>query len=518
MVYFGSFLLRNVTCFPDRQAVAYGDETLTYAQLNEESNRLAHSFDDLGLKRGDRLAILMGSSIEWIVTWYACQKLGIALLPLHIRILPEELTRTIELTKCRALVYGTEFSKQARYIKDNCTVACGYICNGESDDDEVLNLNELCANEDCSEAQIELGPDDECIILFTSGTTGVSKGVIRTQKMVCTHSLVLAIEDEKREDHEIILTPAPLYHTAGLLCVFKSAVLAGTLVLLSRFDPERICASVEKYKATQILLLPPISYQRLYQSGVCEKYDLQSVRLALVSAGKSTYECIMDIWRLFPNCKIRPSWGSTEVCSITGSNLSREDLEREPELIYTVGTINCLAELRIVDEYYNDVPAGTIGEAIVRSPMVFNGYLGCPDSKNTCFVDGWFKTEDLMRKDERGYYYLVDRKKDMVKTGGENVYAQEVERIIQSHPAILDSAVVGVPDARFGEAIAAAIVLRNGCTLEPTEFMGFCSTRMPSFKKPRYWAIMDKLPENGVGKVQKTVLRDKADHLFIKIS
>ena len=517
MVCFGNFLMRNVTCFPDRPAIAYGDTVLTYAQLNEGSNRLAHSLAELGLKRGDRLALLMGSSVEWILIWYACQKLGIALLPLHVRVLQDELARTIELADCRALVYGAQFKEQASYIKTHCTVVGKYICNAETPDGTSYRLSELLANEDSSEAQVELGPDDECVILFTSGTTGVSKGVVRTQQMVRDHALVLAVEDEKSDDHEVILTPAPLYHTAGLLCVFKSAVLAGTLILLDRFDARAICAAIEKYKATQIFLLPPISYQRLYQSGESEEYDLRSVKLALLSAGKSTYECIMDIWRMFPNCKIRPSWGSTEVCSITGSNLSREDLEREPELMNTVGKINCLAEMRIVDENNNDVPTNVVGEAIVRSTMVFDGYLGCPGSRETCFVDGWFKTEDLMRKDERGYYYLMDRIKDMVKTGGENVYAQEVERVIQSHPSILDSAVIGVPDARFGEAIAAAIVLRAGCCLESTDFLEFCNARLPSFKKPRYWAIVDKLPENDVGKVQKTVLRKNAAQLFSKI-
>ncbi len=518
MVCFGNFLTRNVTCFPDRPAIAYEDSVLTYAQLNDGSNRLAHSLAGIGLKRGDRLALLMGSSIEWVLIWYACQKLGVALLPLHVRILQDELARTIELAGCRALVYSSQFNRQARYIKDHCTVVDIYIGGDAAADGMSYNLDELLVNEDSSEAQMELGPDDECVILFTSGTTGVSKGVVRTQQMVRDHSLVLAVEDEKSEDHEVILTPAPLYHTAGLLCVFKSAVLAGTLVLLDRFNPQEICAAVEKYKATQIFLLPPISYQRLYQSGESEKYDLRSVRLALISAGKSTYECIMDIWRMFPKCKIRPSWGSTEVCSITGSNLSREDLEREPGLMNTVGKINCLAEMRIVDANNQDVPTDVVGEAIVRSSMVFDGYLGCPGSRETCFVDGWFKTEDLMRRDEEGYYYLMDRKKDMVKTGGENVYAQEVERIIQSHPAILDSAVIGVPDARFGEAIAAAIVLRPGCSLEPSDFIEFCNARLPSFKKPRYWAILDKLPENDVGKVQKTVLRKNSEQLFCKIS
>lgn len=522
MVNFGYFLLRNADCFPDRTAVVCEDRELTYSQLNAECNRLANALKLKGLRRGDRLALLMKSSTEWLVVWYACQKLGVAVLPLHARLMAGELVRTIDTAGCSCLVFGSEFAGQTESILQSCrglrlSICCLRQGDPRPDCADAL-FEELVSEADPGEAQEELRPEDESVILFTSGTTGVSKGVLRTQQMVRDHALVLAIANEPSETPEAILTPAPLYHTAGLFCILKSAALAATLILVSSFDPEKICRQIESRKATEVLMLPPISYQRLYQSEAARKYDLSSVRLALVTAGKCTKACIDDIFEMFPNCKLRPSWGSTEVCSATGCNLSRQQLLERPELMSTVGRLNALVEVRIVDETGAQVPVGVPGEALVRSPLVFKGYLGREDEQDDIFVDGWFRTEDIMRVDADGYYYLVDRKRDIVKTGGENVYAQEIERVLQSHPAVMDSAVVGVPDPRFGEAIAAAIVLNPGAELSADELLDFCAANLASYKKPRYWALLDSLPENSVGKVQKNVLRENAAKIFTRIA
>lgn len=521
MSCFGDYLLKNTENWPDRLAIVSEQCELTYRQLNDQSNCVANALKRMGLGRGDRLALLMQSCTEWLLVWYACQKLGVTVVPLHVRLLPQELARMIKLAGASALIFSSAYDDQAHYLMEHDTGIRCFVRYGSSPDGVepgTISWEALLANSDEAEAQVALDGSDESVILSTSGTTGVSKGVLRTQQIVCSHAEVLAAGDENDGAPMVVLTPAPLYHTAGLFCVFKTAACAGTLVLVNGFHPEKICMMIERYAATQVLLVPPISYQRMYLSGFAQQHDLSSVKLALLTAGKCTEACLMNVFDMFPGCKVRPSWGSTEVCSATGANLSKEDLTANPERMCTVGKCNNGVEIRLVDEKGNDVPDGESGEALVRSSMVFHGYLGAPEKTAECFSGDWFRTEDIMKRDADGFYYLLDRKRDIVKTGGENVYAQEVERVLQRHPAIADSAVIGVPDKRFGEAIAAAIVLNPGCDLQQEAFLQFCAEQLASFKKPRYWAVMEELPTNDVGKVQKMVLRHDAEKLFTRIA
>ena len=232
------------------------------------------------------------------------------------------------------------------------------------------------------------------------------------------------------------------------------------------------------------------------------------------TGGKCSMDYVHKIFTMFPNCKLRPSYGSTEVCASCSAVLSREEVERRPELCKTVGRINANCEMKLVDNDGKEVPVGEVGEGLVRSPAVFRGYIKNEELNARVLRDGWFHTEDLLRRDEEGFYYLVDRKKDMIKTGGENVYAQEVEDVLRNHPSIFDCALIGVDDDRFGEAVAAAIVLNPGCTLSDEELIAYCRANLPSYKKPRYVAFVDELPHNVTGKIQKSVLRENADKLF----
>lgn len=524
-MFFGQFLLNNAKLWPDRPALITEDSVLSYKQLNNESNRLANSLAGLGLSKGDRLAIYIKSGVEWILIWYACQKLGVAVVPLHLRLMVDEIARSVSLAECDALIFDADSEENAARIQRECSRVKLFIRVGKQSPIPDMNKSvstaipwESLNGTDCSEAQNELESNLPAVILFTSGTTGTPKGVLRTQQIVCDHASILAEEDPVSDRSKVILTPAPLYHTAGLFCIFKMAALGGTLILINGFDCEKICSLIEHYKASQIMLVPPISYQRLFQSESAKKYDMSSIQLALLTAGKCTEECLNEIFKMFPNCMVRPSWGSTEVCSATGANLSRTELEANPQLKRTVGKANRLTQIRIVDEQGNDVPDGHDGEAWVKSCLVFGGYLGNSELDEESFVGEWFKMGDIMRRDSDGYYYILDRKTDMIKSGGENIYAQEVERVIQNYSPILDSAVIGVPDERFDEAIAAAVTLREGHTLDIDDFLDFFSQHMPDFKKPRYLAIMDKLPTNDVGKIQKGVLRKRASELFKRIS
>lgn len=520
MPFIGDILRQNAAQMPYQMAVIGSDASLTYAQLDEMSTKLANSLRKKGIVPGENVALLLKSSAIWLVAWYACQKLGTAAVLLHSRLLPDELAKMTESVGASTLIYSPEYFAKAVYIVEHSARVRFAITSGVPEQKGHYSLSELIEAGDDTDTRAAYPSESASTILFTSGTTGVSKAITRTRAMMSIYADVIADDGISTYGREVMLTPAPLYHAAGLCCVVKMARLGGTLVLEDCFCPEQICRLIDKYSATQIALVPPRSYQRLKTSNESVKYDFSSIRLVHITANHASRECLEDILNMFPNAALRLTWGSTEAANVTMSILTREQLYEKEKLFDTVGKANSVSEIRILDESGQEVKNGDIGEAWVKSPLVFKGYLsGAATSQKTeCFRDGWFDTEDLMYRDENGFYYMVGRKRDMIKTGGENVYAQEVERVIRSHPAVSDCAIIALPDTRYDEAIGAAVVLNRGYSLDGNELIEYCKKFLPSYKKPRYLAILDKLPENNIGKVQKNVLsRDYKDR-FIRIS
>ena len=504
------FLTRNATCHPNRLAIASAKGSLTWKELDEQATWLAQALRAKGVLKGMRVAVLWHNSVEWALIWYACQRVGAVPMPLNTRLLPREIVRHVELAACEVMFCAARFAATAQSVA--ATSELQLLVVEDSPLDGAVSWDELLACGSSERLVPDVREDDEAVVLFTSGTTGEPKGVVRTQRMVRDHALVLAMGDGGTQA-EVMVTASPLYHTAGLLCVLKMAALSGTLVLAERLDPPVVLDLIERYRATQVMLVPPVVYGRLAGYGRWRSYDLSSVRQVLISAGRCDLGYARIAFMLFPNANLRFSWGSTEACSITGASVSREEIEHDPELVCTVGTVNSLVEVRLVDEAGKDVPEGAVGEALVRSPLVFGGYLG-EGERDDVFVDGWLKTGDMLKRDAQGFYYLVDRKKDVIKTGGENVYALEVERVLLTSPAIEDCAVVGVRDERYEEGIAVALKLAPGASITADEVLAVCEGRLPGFKKPRYWAIVDELPTNSVGKVQTGTLRARGRSLF----
>lgn len=517
MFQVGYFLSRNASCIPDKLALIFDQKRMSYAELNRQVNRLANNLTQLGIKKGDRVGYIFRNCPSLVISWFATQKIGATAVPINVHLHSNEIKWTLEFSECKALIYHESFTEVSLQAREECTNLKDCICCGEYIPAGEFSFETLTQKGSDLEPQVDICEDDESIIIFTSGTTGVSKGVIRTQRSVKDYAIMMAVENERCHQEDVLLTHCPLFHTAGMGLLMKMMALGGTFVLIDKVDPTKILEQIERYKVTQILLLPPILYMRLVEVEGWEKYDLSSIREAQTSGGKSCLEYVTKMFELFPNCKIKTSWGASETCAPTSCLLSKEDIQENPEWIKSCGKVNSYCEVRLVDDLGNDVAVGEVGEAIVRSSMIFKGYLKRPELTTASFKNGWFYTEDLMKQDKDGYYYLVDRKRDMIKTGGENVYAQEVEGVLREHPAIKDCAVIGVEDKKFGEAVAVAIVLNKDMTITPKEIIRFCNDALPHYKKPRYLAIVDKLPFNSVGKIQKSVLREQSNQLFKKI-
>ena len=290
MPFLGEILVENARRFPQRAAVISSGRTLSYGELDDASRRFAGALAGLGVQRGSRVAFLMKDNAEWLIAWYACQKLGAAAALLHSRLLPEELLRMMELSGASVLIYQADYADKAAYIaaRDSRLRCC--ICAGGEPLPGHRSFGELLDAGPEAPEQAPLDGSEDCVILFTSGTTGVSKGIVRSQGMMDVYARVISCDGLSRIGEEVMLTPAPLYHAAGLCCVIKMARLAGTLVLVDSFCPDKICAQIERYRATQVALVPPRSYQRLKASGYASRHDLSSVRLVHITANKASRE------------------------------------------------------------------------------------------------------------------------------------------------------------------------------------------------------------------------------------
>lgn len=521
MLKVGQLLLANVRNYPERIAIINETRSLTYLQLNNESNFIANGLKKLGVYKGDRVGLLLKNGVDWIISWYACHKIGAVVVPLHVRLRSDDLAAIAKIAGCSVLIYNDNFESTANEIKSLYKGLKFNVCIGnKSSDERSILWSSFYESADHSEAQGQAWNNDPALLLFTSGTTGKAKGVLRTQEMLVLHAMTLGLKNNSPHLYDIMMSTAPLYHIGGLQGLLKMHLLGGAFITMNGINSKEILCKIQEYKVTQLQMLPPVTYERLYMYEDWRKYNLSSIWEVCISAGKCTSEYVSHIFEMFPNSHLRPSWGSTETCSVTCCQIQKKELEADPLLINSVGNVMPMTEVRIVNRKGKDVTCGKPGEAWVRSPMVFHGYL--KDKKNTRKVlrnDGWFRTGDIMRRDpETGYYYFLDRQGDVIKSGGENVFALEIERVLQRHPDIHECAVVGIPDLRFGEGIAAAVVLKPNCTIKQQEFLKFCEKELPNFKKPRYLAIMEQLPINSSGKVLKTDLCSRANELFTLIS
>lgn len=488
---------------------------MTYAQLEIQARIAAKALHRLGVAHGDHVAFLIGNNVVFPVLFQALMKLGAVAVPLNKRLPAEDVAYMARHVNARALIFDSDMETVLSQAMERCGFSSTLmVCNGETFlpaipwDGLVIPT---CDKENAEEGCGYSSPDDESLVLFTSGTTGRPKAVVRTAEAVSMLATVQLIEGHSHEGTvDVLYTQAPLYHMGGLCAMLKTCATSGTLIAESHFDPATVLDLVERYSVNQLYMIPPALFSRLYDVEQHSGRTFPGV-LETQCAGGRTRECDWKaVFALFPNARVRVSFGSTETGMTCTSYFTKNQYAERPERGRAVGSINAFVTMKLVDEEGEPVPAGQPGEALVKSPAAFSGYRDLPLATAEAFdEDGFFRTGDMLYLDEEGCYVFVDRMSDMIKTGGENVFAAEVEQVVQQFPAIEDCAVVGVDDDRYGEGIAAAIVLepKAADSFSPDALIAFCKEHMASFKKPRYLAIMDEIPRNSLGKVQKNELR-----------
>ena len=506
----GEMMARNSRKFPDKEALIYGETRLTYKQFNTRVNRLAHAFLDLGIKKGSKVAILAFNCNQFLEAYFALAKIGGMAVPLNFRLAGEELIYIVNHSDAEAFVMGEAFVETVEAMRKDFRNVKNYISITEQPVEGMLHYESWIAKYPDYEPLVLVEEEDPAFIMYTAGTTGRPKGVVLTHKneivmWILAASFVLSEPGTSEVSDYKLLAAPPVFHLAAFaFCQFMFLFGATVVLPVEVFNPAYIMQTIEEEKISVILLVPAMAFFVL-QLPDLEKYDTSSLRVWVSGAAILPTETRRQILKYFPNVKIFDMFGQTEMSPVVSGLLHSESEGRET----SVGRVLPFIEIRVVDDEDNDVPVGEVGEAIYRGPTVMKEYYKNPEATAEAMRGGWFHSTDLVRQDEEGYIYIVDRKKDMIISGGENIYPAEIEEVLYKHPKILECAVIGVHDEEWGESVKCCVVCKEGEEMTEEEVVEHCKEHLASYKKPKSVDFVDALPRNPAGKVLKTVLREK---------
>jgi long-chain acyl-CoA synthetase len=491
-----------------KPAMRCGSRSITYGELHASSQRLARGLARLGVRAGDRVMIYLPNGTEFVQAFYAALALGALVVPVNTRLAAKELDHLIEDSRPAAFVFHDELRETVAAIT---TLPRGVtrIAVGGAPRADAVSFEELLDARG-EEALPELSADSvDCMIAYTSGTTGRPKGAVITHaNLLVAHGFLNAVDwGISGEDRYLVTTP--LAHRTGLARLMNALCLGGTVIAMSKFEPAAVLDVIEREQVTVAGMVPTVARMLLPHlrtgAGRCA-----SLRRIVVTGEAFPVGLKQEIISLLPHVRLCSFFAMTEVGSVT--SLSHEEQFTHAT---SVGRVIPGVEVKLVDEGGRGVPVGEVGELLVRSGepgrfVTMREYYGQPEATAATITDGWVRTGDLARFDADGYLYIVDRKKDMVLSGGFNIYTKEVERVLVDHPAVADAAVVGVPDPVFGEAVAACVELLPGARVTAQELIEHCRASIASYKKPKYVYFVDALPRNALGKVLKAALREYA--------
>ena len=507
MLTMRSALDRAVQLYGSNIAIVDQEGTFTWEAFADRARRAAGILQSMGVSRGQRYGILCRNTFRHCELIHAGYWMGAIPVPVNYRLAPPEIEFILDDADCEVLFVEDVFADLVNAKEfDRWRETMTFIgSNGIGDDKPHYDaLLQQAAPADGYES----AEDDDAILLYTGGTTGRSKGVRLSHRNVFSNGMQCAIAMRVRSD-DVFLHVAPMFHSADLLGTAFTHVGAAH-AYLPQFTGEALLTAFQNYRVTQVMLAPTMIIMTLQEPDI-DQYDLSSLRLLFYGSSPMAVEWTQRTMDRFPTAELQQGYGLTETSPILTTLDMEEHREAvrtgDAEILKSVGRPVTGIDLWIADDAGNQVPPNQAGEIIVRGPNVTKGYLNRPEENAKAFGDGWFHTGDVACMDEKGYVYLLDRKKDMIITGGENVYSSEVEAALYQHPNVHEAAVVGVPDDKYGEALFAVIVPAPGTTLTEDEIITHCRERIGGYKIPRRMAFVDELPKSAMGKILKTELR-----------
>jgi acyl-CoA synthetase (AMP-forming)/AMP-acid ligase II len=498
--------------FPDRTAIVYGDRRITFAAFDARINRLANALLDLDLGDNARVAVLVENSPQALEVRFAIMKAGLCMVPLNERQSVLEQAAVVNHSEATCLISSRFWRARGRELRCACPLVKTFI-HGEPDEKIGLDYERVLTASSEHSPDIVVSVHTLERIAYTSGTTGTPKGVMRSfLNFVARLRNDFVNEDRVVDEHDVFVNVAPLTHAARNH-VHKYYVKGATNVIMDRFEPEPVLSTIERERATGVMLVPTMLV-RLLRHERLDSYDLGSLRLISVGTAPIAPETMAEAIDRFGPI-VRQTYGLTEasqpILLMPPSALQGLDPAIRMMRLQSSGRPALGVQVRIVDHEGVDVPRGEIGEIVLRGDVVTPGYWNDPAATEEAFRDGWLKTGDLARMDQDGFVYVVDRVREMIISGGFNIYSREVERGLESHPAVKETAVVGVSDPEWGERVEAFVVLRSKGAATASELVHHCQEFLGSYKKPRAIWFVDELPRNVQGKIIKRDLRAQAE-------
>ncbi|MBN1104785.1 MAG: long-chain-fatty-acid--CoA ligase [Deltaproteobacteria bacterium] len=505
-MHVGNFIERNGRLFSQKTAVSCSGECLSYGRLLERVCRLRNALASLGLKRGARIAFLGQNSLAYVEFHIGVSMGGLVAVPLNFRLAPRELAFILNDASCEAIIYAAPFAEAIEQLRKEVASLRHFISLPGSRGRD-LGYEDLLSS---ARAETEAEPEEQSPshILYTSGTTGFPKGAVLSHRNMLAAIRINVIEEQIVAENRF-LGVGPLFHVAPLHILLAFLYRGCSCTIVRQFDPKKVLETIQKERITNLFLVPAM-LKAVLDFPELARYDLSSLSTIAYGGSPTPKDLLLRGLKTLGPIFLQV-YGSTEtgLTSVLykGDHMIM-DSKGEHKYIHTCGRGVVDFLVRTVDESGTDTAPGKAGEIVVRGESVMQGYWGRPEETEKAFIHGWFCTGDVGTLDDEGYLSILDRKKDVIISGGENIYPAEIESLLSLLPQVSESAVIGVPDERWGETVKAVIVLKKGESLSSAEVTEFCKRNLASYKKPTTVDFVEELPKNSTGKTLKRILRE----------
>jgi len=505
----GDILHKNARLFPEKLALVFGENRLTWRELYGRVNRFSNSLLGLGLTKGERVVFLSKNSRYFFEIWFSLAQTGLIGITPNYRLGANELSYVIKDSGASTIIVSDEYVELIRKVLAEIPEVRFLIGMGKNHA-LPLDYEKMVRNGAETGPNIFVTEDDIRLLMYTSGTTGIPKGAVWTHKSSIPPSWGTIIAARLEVD-DIHLNMLPLCLAGGNVACMAFCLKGAPTVILEEFDPIRIFETIEREKVTVTHLVPTMISSLINHPEV-KKYDLTSLRLIMYGSAPISVEVLRQAMETF-KCRFIQCYGATETSGFCGFLLPEDHVltgsEKQLRKIASCGREAIWAELRVVDENDNDIKGGEVGEIIIKGDGVIKEYWKDPDKTKEAIKNGWWHSGDMAKVDEDGYISIVDRKTGMIISGGMNIYPREIESVLYRHPAVKEAVVIGVPDREWGESVKAIIQLKEGMTADEEEIIDFCKQHLASYKKPKSVDFADQFPLGIGGKILKRVVREQ---------